>query len=53
MYTSNEVAEMLGVSVRRVQQIAGAMGIKKAGRDYLFTRGEVKKMILRKTKPGR
>ena len=42
--TTNEVAELLGLTPRRVRQGAATLGVKKHGRDYHFTKGDVEKL---------
>lgn len=42
--TTNEVAELLGLTPRRVQQGAATLGVRKYGRDYYFTKGDVEKL---------
>lgn len=42
--TTNEVAELLGLTPRRVRQGAATLGVRKHGRDYHFTKGDVEKL---------
>lgn len=52
-YTTAEVAEILGVSVRRAQQLAIAEGVGLSGRDYLIPAATVERLRGRDRTPGR
>lgn len=52
IYDTAEVAEKLGVSKRRVRQLAASRKLgKKKGSGWIFTDSDVKKMSVRE--PGR
>jgi excisionase family DNA binding protein len=55
MFTTNEAAEMLGVSAARIRQmvIAGIVTAEKRGRDLLIPQSQIEKAKKRKTSPGR
>lgn len=44
MKTAKEVAMVLGLSHRRVNQAAQTLRVKKHGRDYLFTDSDVERI---------
>jgi len=45
--TCKEVADELGLSIRRVQQGAKTLGVEKMGRDYLWSVGDVRRLAER------
>jgi len=45
--TCKEVADELGLSIRRVQQGAKTLGVEKKGRDYLWSVGDVRRLAER------
>ncbi len=51
--STKEAAELLDVDVRRVQQLAEDLGLRRFGRQFVITDKDVKKMATRKTKRGR
>ena len=55
MLTTNEAAEMLGITAARVRQIvlAGKMLAEKRGRDLFIPQSEVEKAKARQKTPGR
>jgi hypothetical protein len=44
IYTTDEVAIMLELSGRRIRRAADTLGVKKHGRDYLFTRADIERI---------
>lgn len=50
--TSESVADALGITVKRVQQLAKEMGLPRLGRQFVITDSDVKKMAARKTQRG-
>ena len=44
IFTSDEVAIILELSSRRIRQAADTLGVKKHGRDYLFTRDDIERI---------
>ena len=44
IFTTDEVAIMLGLSPRRITQAAETFDIDKHGRDYLFTRADIERI---------
>lgn len=51
-YTVDEVAEKLKVAPRTVRYAANALGMKKFGRDWVFTDEDIARLQARKTTPG-
>ena len=52
-FSSAEVAEMTGLSKRRIQQWAALTGKQKKGRDHRYTMSDVKKIKSQRGKIGR
>jgi len=53
MKTTTEVAKLLGLSRRRVQQAAVSLGVEKLGRDYVLTDADIKRVRERIGKQGK
>jgi len=53
MKTTAQIAERLGLSKRRIQQAAAALGMEKFGRDYAFTDEDIAQIRKRIGKRGR
>jgi len=52
--TTSQVAEKLGVSGRRVRQLAREYNVGSLlGRDWIFEHSDIELLEKRKTKPGR
>jgi hypothetical protein len=50
--TTESVADALGITVKRVQQLAKEMKLRRLGRQFVITEKDVKKMASRKTQRG-
>lgn len=50
--TTQEVADALGITVKRVQQLAEEMGLPRLGRQFVITEKDEQKMAARKTQRG-
>jgi hypothetical protein len=54
LMTADDVAERLGITPRRVRQLAASLGVGwNTGRDWIFRNSDLDALRARSTKPGR